>query len=83
MGKPYIEKIIIIKVKEKDVEEIRQLSEINHVLIETIQHLIVQLETTQTYSKLSEYNKSTEELLENISRLTRYIEYSLNRLSEK
>lgn len=73
----------LITLKEKDLHEIRQLTDLNQVLMDTIQHLILDIETTQNYSKISEYNKYTEEILENISRLTRYIEYSIKRINEK
>jgi hypothetical protein len=68
----------LVKFKQNEIDEIIEVSEINQVLAETVEYIMEDVENTKKFSKTFEHFKSSESLLENISKLARYIEYRLD-----
>jgi hypothetical protein len=72
-----------IKCKIKESEEIKELSEINAELYQTNEQVLEMANKARDYLKIKDGIRSTENYIENLNKLTKYVEYSFNRLGIK
>lgn len=69
-----------INCEAKESEEIQKLSEINSELFQTNEQVLLMTNKSRDYLKIKDNIRSTENYIENLNKLTKYVEYSFNRL---
>jgi hypothetical protein len=72
-----------INCQVNESEEIEKLSEINSELYQTNEQILHMTKKSRDYLKIKENITHTETYIENLNKLTKYVEYSFNRLGIK